>query len=104
MKYKIEITGAKMWRHGRSILGTGVYRVPEDISEAMAQAALEEGAAVKVGKGPAPENKLAAVGNGTASRGRPSRGAGPASASPSSPAGRASRRETLKLSEVKRER
>ncbi len=79
MKYQIKLDA--LWRHGRAHYHAGVYRVPEDLSEDVAQAAMRAEAAVKVSpKAGAPENKLASVPEGgsdpSAAPGRQSRGSG----------------------------
>ena len=58
MQYEIEITAVWRWHDVRDPFWPGVYRVPTDVSEALAQRALRQGIARKVSRksGP-PENK-----------------------------------------------
>jgi len=60
MKYKIELT--ENWRPDRrSFFTPGVYRVPEDFSETMAERAVKEGGARRLessAKFPAPKPKF----------------------------------------------
>ncbi len=61
MKYKIEVF--KNWHfHRGRFLTPGTYRVPEDVPEAIAKRAIEDGAQkISRRKTPAPENKAVKV-------------------------------------------
>lgn len=95
MKYRIRILGPLMYRDGRHEIHAGIYRVPEDLSEEVAQRALKREAAVKVTPKVAPENKVVAPpepgSDPSDAPGRPSPSSGQGQPSSSSGAGRRSR-------------
>lgn len=92
MKYKIELQNRKLWIVGRHMLQPGVYRVPEDLSEELAQLAMRKGIGVKVAELGAPEIKAPKdlPPDPTSSPGPQSGGSGQAEQSRSSPADQAS--------------